>query len=134
MNGIKRMTIAAAMACAVGAIGAPVDTRADEEVGTRAVPGYQSLPPEKKRSIAQGMATDDSGEVQSRKVPKFKPGKALKDSVNAAPEPAADEQGVQSRGLFSKKKKKSADGGGSARSQPPEQSDLPVSDGSGAGR
>ena len=134
MNRFEQMTIAALVACTVGMMDMPVDSYADEEVGTRAVPGYQSLPPDKKRSIAQGMATEESGEVQSRKVPKFKPGKALKDSVNAAPEPATDEQGVQSRGLFSKKKKKSADGGAGARSQPVEQTDMPVSDGSGAGR
>ena len=30
---------------------------------------YQSLPPEKKRSIAQGMATDEAGDVESRAVP-----------------------------------------------------------------
>lgn len=134
MNRFEQMTIAALVACAVWMMDMPVDSYADEEVGTRAVPGYQSLPPDKKRSIAQGMATEESGEVQSRKVPKFKPGKALKDSVNAAPEPATDEQDVQSRGLFSKKKKKSADGGAGARSQPAEQTDMPVSDGSGAGR
>lgn len=134
MNRFEQMTIAALVACVIGMMGLPFVTRAEEEVGTRAVPGYQSLPADKKRSTAQGMATDESGEVQSRKVPKFKSGKALKDSVNAAPEPATDEQGVQSRGLFSKKKKKSADGGAGARSQPLEQTDMSVSDGSGAGR
>ncbi|MDP1770415.1 MAG: hypothetical protein Q8L74_16645 [Nitrospirota bacterium] len=32
---------------------------------------YQSLPPDKKRSLGQGMATDDAGEVGSRGMPQF---------------------------------------------------------------
>ena len=42
---------------------------ADSDIPSGETGAYQSLPPEKKRSLAQGMATDEAGEVGNRAVP-----------------------------------------------------------------
>ncbi|MEO5954594.1 MAG: IPT/TIG domain-containing protein [Nitrospiraceae bacterium] len=50
---------------------------------------HQSLPPEKKRSLAQGMATDQPGEVESRGIPQLQrpmmPGNSAQPSAPGQP-------------------------------------------------
>ncbi len=57
------------LALFAGGIASLFAAEADPAIPSGESEAYQSLPPEKKRSIAQGMATDDAGGVESRAVP-----------------------------------------------------------------
>ena len=62
---------------------------ADPTIPSGESEAYQSLPPEKKRSLAQGMATDQPGEVESRGMPQLQrpmmPGNPVQPSAPGQP-------------------------------------------------